>query len=394
MIYLDNSATTRPYDAVIEKMTEQMREGYGNPSSLYSLGIAAEKAIKEARKQVAQLMGVPAERVYFTSGGTEGDNTAVFGAAAAMKRRGRRIITTAVEHPAVLEAFRKLEEEGFAPVYVGVDRDGIVDLQALQAALNKETILVSVMAVNNETGAIMPLAEIRNTIDRFNEQNGTKVLLHTDMVQSFGKVRDGCAYADIATVSAHKIHGPKGCGAIYIKKGVNIPAFLVGGGQEAHFRSGTENVPAIAGFGVAAQLALENFERRTASMREARARLLEGIRAGIADIKVNSFEETALDFSHRASCCAVLNISFRGTRGEVILHKLESKGIYVSTGSACSSNKKGRSHVLTAMKLSDAEIEGAIRFSLSEFTTIAEIDETVACLQEAVAEFRRLGSFR
>ena len=337
MIYLDNSATTRPYDAVIEKMTEQMREGYGNPSSLYSLGIAAEKAIKEARKQVAQLMGVPAERVYFTSGGTEGDNTAVFGAAAAMKRRGRRIITTAVEHPAVLEAFRKLEEEGFAPVYVGVDRDGIVDLQALQAALNKETILVSVMAVNNETGAIMPLAEIRNTIDRFNEQNGTKVLLHTDMVQSFGKVRDGCAYADIATVSAHKIHGPKGCG---------------------------------------------------------RARLLEGIRAGIADIKVNSFEETALDFSHRASCCAVLNISFRGTRGEVILHKLESKGIYVSTGSACSSNKKGRSHVLTAMKLSDAEIEGAIRFSLSEFTTIAEINETVACLQEAVAEFRRLGSFR
>ncbi len=394
MIYLDNSATTRPYDAVIEKMVEQLREGFGNPSSLYGLGIAAEKAIKEARKQVAQLMGVPADRVYFTSGGTEGDNTAIFGAAAAGKRRGKRLITTAIEHPAVLEAFKRLEGEGFETVFVGVGRDGIVDLAALQSALNKETVLVSVMAVNNETGAIMPLAEIRRMIDDFNKQNGTKILFHTDMVQSLGKVRGGCEYADIATVSAHKIHGPKGCGAIYIKKGVNIPSFLVGGGQESHFRSGTENVPAIAGFGVAAQLAHENFEKRTTAMKEARARLLSGIRANIENIKVNSLDEVALDFFTPACCCSVLNVSFCGTRGEVILHKLESKGIYVSTGSACSSNKKGRSHVLAAMKLSDAETEGAIRFSLSEFTTIAETDETVNRLQEAVAEFRKLGSFR
>lgn len=394
MIYLDNSATTRPYDEVTERMAQYMKEDYGNPSSLYSLGITAEKAIREARKSIARLMGVPQAELYFTSGGTEADNTAIFGAAKALKRRGKRIITTAVEHPAVTEAFKRLAEEGFEPVYIGVDEQCNVDIEALKKALNRETILVSVMAVNNETGTIMPLPEIRTIIDEFNAANGTKILFHTDMVQALGKMRGGATYADIATVSGHKLHGPKGCGAIYVKKGVHIPSFMVGGGQESGFRSGTENVPAIVGFGVAAELAMQNFDRRTASMAAARRRLLDGIRENISEIKINSMEETALDFQDRAACCAVLNVSFLGTRGEVILHKLESKDIYVSTGSACSSNKKSKSHVLKAMGLSDREIEGAIRFSVSEFTTPEEIDETVRCVEEAVTEFRRLGSFR
>ena len=250
------------------------------------------------------------------------------------------------------------------------------------------------MAVNNETGTIMPLAKVREIIDDFNKANGTRILLHTDMVQSLGKVRGGAEYSDIATASAHKIHGPKGCGAIYIKKGINIPSFMVGGGQESGYRSGTENVPGIVGFGVAAQLAMKNFDKRTASMNAVRERLLIGIRESIKDIKINSIEKTALDFKSTACCCSVLNVSFFGTRGEVILHKLESNDIYVSTGSACSSNKKGKSHVLNAMKRSDKEIEGAIRFSISEFTSLEDIDYTVKCVEQATTEFRRLGSFR
>lgn len=371
MIYLDNSATTRQHDQVTEIMLKYMKEDFGNPSSLYSLGVASEKAVKEARKKLMKAMERQQGDVYFTSGGTEADSMAVFGAANARKRRGNRIITSKVEHPAVLEAFRRLEKQGFEAVYIDVDKDGNLNMEQLKHAINDDTILISIMHVNNETGNIMPIdeiAEIKN-----------KAILHTDAVQSFGKIPLP-KKVDLISVSGHKIHGPKGIGALWVKKGINIPAFLVGGGQESGMRSGTENVPAIAGLGVAAEM-LEPSDKLT----EMRSYLLNGIKREIKDIKVNSPED---------GCPSVLNISFLGTRAEVLLHTLEQDQIYVSTGSACSSNKKGSSHVLQAMGMKDKEIEGAIRFSFSRYNTMEEMDIVIEKVKAAVDRFRRLGSFR
>ncbi|MDE8733773.1 cysteine desulfurase family protein [Eubacteriales bacterium DFI.9.88] len=371
MIYLDNSATTRQHDRVTEVMVQYMGEDFGNPSSLYSLGIMAEKAVKEARKKLARAMDLPEGSLYFTSCGTESDNMAIFGAASARRRRGSRIITTQVEHPAVLEACGRLEQQGFDVIRIRVDQDCRLDLDQLKEAINEETILISVMQVNNETGAIMPIDEIAKM-----KQNA---FLHTDAVQAFGKI-PLAKCADLVTVSGHKIHGPKGIGALWIKKDVHIPAFFAGGGQESGMRSGTENVPAIAGLGEAAALLSEE-----GSVKELRDRLLSGIRDEIKDIRVNSPDD---------GCPSVLNISFLGTRAEVLLHTLEQDEIYVSTGSACSSNKKGQSHVLKAMGLSDREIEGAIRFSFGKYNTAAEMDQVVDKMKKAVSRFRRLGSFR
>ncbi len=393
-VYLDNSATTRQYDAVTDKMLTYMREDFGNPSSLHRPGINAEKAIKEARRSVASAIGCADEEIYFTSGGTESDNTAVFGAAEAGKRRGKRIITTAVEHPAVLESVKRLGDAGFDIVLLPVCNDGSIDIDTVRNALNEDTILVSMMQVNNENGMIMPIAETGRLISDFNKEKGTDVMFHVDAVQSFGKMNVMKPGIDMMSVSAHKIHGPKGIGALYVRKGRNIRPYIVGGGQEKHFRSGTENVPAIAGFGTAAQLAYSNLDARLASMAAARAYLLDGIKSEIKDIKINSMEECSVVGETGKSSPSVLNVSFLGTRGEVILHTLEQSGIYVSTGSACSSNKKGRSHVLTAMGLSDKEIEGAIRFSFSEENTIADMDYVLDKLKKAVLSFRKLGSFR
>lgn len=393
-VYLDNSATTRQYDEVTEAMIRYMRDEFGNPSSLYRPGIDAEKAVKEARKKVAGAFSCSDSEVYFTSGGTESDNTAIFGAAEAGRRRGNRIITTAVEHPAVLEAVRRLEESGFEAVYVPVKKDGTLDTDALKSAVNEKTALITVMSVNNESGVIMPVAEIAAFKDAYNKEHGTGIMFHTDAVQAFGKMKVLKPGVDMASVSAHKIHGPKGTGALYINKDKHIRPYIVGGGQEKHFRSGTENVPAIAGFGVAAEKAYASLDARMSHISEVRAYLLNGIKDQIEDIKINSIEECGRSGEENLCCPSVLNISFLGTRGEVILHTLEQSGIYVSTGSACSSNKKGRSHVLTAMGLSEREIEGAVRFSFSEENTIAEMDYVLEKLKEAVARFRKLGSFR
>ncbi|MBQ9973036.1 MAG: cysteine desulfurase [Firmicutes bacterium] len=393
-VYLDNSATTRQYDAVTEKMIKYMKEDFGNPSSLHRPGIDAEKAVKEARRLVASAIGCADDELYFTSGGTESDNTAIFGAAEAGKRRGNRIITTQVEHPAVLESVKRLGESGFDVVFLPVNSDGSVNMDALKEAVNSETILVSIMQVNNESGIIMPTGEIASYITGFNKANGTEVLFHVDAVQSFGKMRVMKPGIDMMSVSAHKIHGPKGIGGLYVKKGRNIRPYIVGGGQEKHFRSGTENVPGIAGFGKAAEISYKNLDARLESMAKARTYLLEGIRTEIKDIRINSAEKCSVSGEEGLSSPSVLNISFLGTRGEVILHTLEQSGIYVSTGSACSSNKKGQSHVLTAMGLKDKEIEGAIRFSFSEENTIEEMDYVLDKLKEAVLRFRKLGSFR
>lgn len=376
-VYLDNSATTRPYDRVTELMQRAMGECFGNPSSLHSLGLEAEKKVRKARRQIAKSLGASEEEIIFTSGGTESDNTALYGIARSRKREGNKIITTAVEHPAVLEACGMLAREGFEIEYIGVDRSCRPDMEQFARAIDDNTILVSVMAVNNETGSIMPIDEMKKLCG--------KAIFHVDGVQGYGKMILRAESADMISLSAHKIHGPKGIGALYVRKGMKLPPFVVGGGQERHMRSGTENVPGIMGFGLAAQLAQENFEERISTMQKARDYLLSGIVDQIPDVVVNS---------PRDGAPSVLNVSFLGTRGEVLLHTLEQDQIYVSTGSACSSNKKGQSHVLKAMGLSPKEIEGAIRFSFSEFNTIEEMDYVLDKLKSAVGRFRKLGSFR
>ncbi|QHI73328.1 cysteine desulfurase family protein [Aminipila terrae] len=393
-VYLDNSATTKQYDAVTDKMVVYMKEDFGNPSSLHKLGLTAEKAVKNARKNVAEAIGVRDDEIIFTSGGTEADNTALLGAASARKRRGKKIITSTIEHPAVLETASKLENLGFTVEYLDVDENGSVNPEALQEAMTEDTILISVMGVNNEVGTIEPVKEMVQIKDKYNKEHGTDILFHMDGVQSFGKLSHMINGIDMISVSGHKIHGPKGIGALYVRKGLMIEPYLIGGGQEKHMRSGTENVPAIAGFGQAAKLTDDNLECRIKNMSAARNYLMEGIKAEIKDIKINSVEKDSFVWDSGMCCPSVLNISFLGTRGEVLLHTLEQEEIYVSTGSACSSNKKGQSHVLKAMGLKDKEIEGAIRFSFSEFNTIEEMDYVLGHLKDAVARFRRLGSFR
>ncbi len=385
-VYLDNSSTTRQHDCVTDLMVKMMREDFGNPSSLHRMGVTAEKALKSARKQTALSLGVGENEIYFTSGGTEGDNTAVFGAWEAGKRAGKKILTSAVEHPAVLEACRRLERLGAQVVYLGVDREGRIDLQQLKDELTEEVILITVMHVNNELGTVQPLEEIGKLKREAEKRWGTRILFHTDAVQSYGKgpVETDRWGVDMLSVSGHKIHGPKGIGALYIRSGVHIPSLVWGGGQEKGFRSGTENMPAIAGLGLAAEITAEGREERIARLRELKARLLSGIEDSLPDVRVNS--PLGEDCSP-----SILNVSFSGCRGEVLLHMLEQKDIYVSTGSACSSHKKG-SHVLSAVRLPDEAIEGAVRFSLSEYNTEEQIDFAVKELAAAVESQRKLRS--
>lgn len=379
IVYLDNSATTKPYREVVDKAVFYMTQEYGNPSSLHRLGLDAEKALKEARTAVAKSLGASTDEIFFTSGGSEADNMAIIKGIESKKRIGNRIITTKVEHPAVLEPFAYMEKQGFETIYIDVDSNGCIDLEQLESEINDQTILISVMHVNNETGSINPIEKIAKL-----KKNA---FFHSDAVQSYGKldINADSMEIDMISVSGHKIHGPKGIGAIYIRKGTNINPYIMGGRQEKNMRSGTENVPAIAGFGVASDISCTNMRTRTDNMKAVRAHLLEGIKNNISDIKINSPEDGSP---------SILNVSFLGTRGEVILHMLEDSGIYVSTGSACSSNKKGQSHVLKAMGLTDREIEGALRFSFSEFNTIEEMDYVLENLTAAVKRFRKLGTFR
>ena len=413
MIYLDNSATTRQYDEVTAAMVRAMQEDYGNPSSLYQLGVDAEKAVKAARRHVLEAAGWFAASdwdVVFTSGGTEADNMAIFGAAKALRRQGNRIVTTTVEHPAVLECMKQLESEGFEVIRVGVDAQCNPDMEQLEEAIDGRTILVSMMHVNNEVGTVMPAGKVKEIM----RSKGAPGLFHCDAVQSFGKMPLP-AEADLISVSGHKIHGPKGSGALLMNrntagasagsgasgKGVSIPAFIVGGGQESGRRSGTENVPAIIGLGCAAKIAAADglydadADGGYLSMAEIagmRQQLLDGLCSKIEDIEINS--PLAAGLAPGQCCPSVLNVNFKGTRGEVILHTLEQEDICVSTGSACSSNKKGQSHVLEAMGQSAKDIEGAIGFSLGRLNSPDEVDVVVDAVASAVKRFRRLGSFR
>ncbi len=386
-VYLDNSSTTRQYDAVTERMCRYMSLDYGNPSSLHRMGITAEKALKEARKQVASALSARDEEIFFTSGGTEADNMALFGVARARRRRGTGIITSAVEHPAVLECVNKLANEGFSLTSLGVDRQCGISPDQLKNALDKNTLLVSVMQVNNEVGSIQPIREIVEIVRSFNKANGTDILVHTDAVQALGKTTVNTG-ADLISVSGHKIHGPKGIGALYIRKGITIEPLIYGGGQEKAIRSGTENVAAITGFGLACEMATKNLAARADAMSHAKNRLSAAIMENIGDAIINGPDQP------EKACCGVMSVSFMGVRGEVLLHSLEQEEIYVSTGSACSSHHKGQSHVLKAMKLSDKQIEGTIRFSFNEFITDGEIDYVAEKLIKIVSKMRKLGSFR
>lgn len=377
-IYLDNSATTKPYQEVVDKMVLALTTQYGNPSSIYKKGIEVEREIKEIRRNIARSLGAKETEIYFTSGGTECNNTIIRSVAKLNRKTKNHIISTVIEHPSVLNTLKDLEADGFEVTYLPVGKDGKISLEDFKNAIKKETILVSVMHVNNEIGTIQPIEEIGKYLKSLDE----KVYFHVDGVQSYAKIkfRPSRYNIDFMSVSGHKLHGPKGIGFMYVKENNRIKPLLTGGGQEIGIRSGTENVPGIYGIGEAVRILNQDLEGTIDKIRGLRDLLKEEILANIDNVKINSPED---------GVCHVLNVSFRGVRGEVLLHYLEQKEIYVSTGSACSSKKKG-SHVLNAIGLTPDEIEGAIRFSLSDLNTKEEIMKTVEILKESVSDLRMI----
>ncbi len=374
MIYLDNSATTRPFDEVIDKMSACMREEYFNPSAVYAPAMLAGRILTETREAIASQLGGRV-KVVFTSGGTEADNLALLGTARALRGRKGHFITTKVEHPAILETAAELERLGHSVTYIGVDEEGTVDVDALVDAVREDTALVSVMQVNNEVGAVMPIEEISRRV----KEKNPRTLIHVDGVQGFMRVpmhmnRMG---VDLYSLSGHKIHGPKGIGALAMSDRARPLCIVFGGGQENGLRSGTENVPGIAGLGQAVR-AFARLDDPASDMMELKMRLRDGILQAVPDAKVNG---PAGGAPH------ILNVTFP-VKGEVLLHALEGAGILCSTGSACASHKKSASHVLTAMGVPDKEIDGALRFSLCPMNTPEEIDETVAQIRKSVEMLR------
>ncbi len=378
-VYLDNSATTKCYDEVAELVCRIMCKDYGNPSSMHHKGVEAEQYLRYARETLARLMKVNEKEILFTSGGTEADNIALIGTAMAHHRRGRHLITTRMEHPAVLQTMAYLERQGFEVTYLPVDREGRISLQELERAVRKDTILVSIMHVNNEIGSVQPVAEAGALIQRCNPQT----LFHVDAVQGFGKFRiyPSRMDVDLLSVSAHKIHGPKGVGFLYIKDGVRVNPVIYGGGQQKGMRSGTENVPGIAGLARAAELVYAELDRDVERMYELRRMLIEGV-SRIEDVKVNGCPG-------RDGAPHIVSLSVRGVRSEVLLHALEEKEIYVSAGSACASHKPQISDTLKAIGVERDLLSSTIRFSLSVFTTAEEIEYTIQALEEMVPMLRK-----
>ena len=370
-IYLDNSATTAVRPEVAAVMQEVLCENYGNPSSLHRRGLLAERVKNEARRVLAEACGVKEKEIFFTSGGTEANNLAIKGAARRFKRRGRHLITTKIEHPSVLYTFRALEDEGFKVTYFDVDENGLVDAKAVAEAVTAETLLVSVMHVNNEVGSIMPVAEIGSLIKQKNPQT----LFHVDAVQSFGKlpVQPQKWQADLMTISAHKIHGPKGSGALYRKEGLPLTPLLHGGDQEQGIRPGTENMAGIAGFAVAARLMLSQQAENYRYMGKLKEIFLTGLQERLPDMRING-----------DGAAHILNVTIPGIKGEVLVHALEEDGIYISTGSACHSHRADPSHVLLAMGRTPQEIEASLRISFSAAITMADVEYAVAKISEAV----------
>lgn len=379
-VYLDNSATTKCYENVREIVGKVMCDDYGNPSSMHRKGVEAERYIKEAKETLAKLLKVQEKELFFTSGGTESDNLAVIGCARANHRAGKHLITSSIEHPAILNTMQYLEqEEGFRVTYLPVDENGRIQLEALKEALCEETILVSIMYVNNEVGSVQPIAEAVKIVKDYN----SKILFHVDAVQGFGKYRifpkkEGI---DLLSISGHKIHGPKGTGVLYVNEKVKIKPIVFGGEQQKNVRSGTENVPGIAGLALAAKTIYTGLEDKVAKMRELKAYFIEGL-SKIDHIKIHGlYDET--------SAPHIVSVGFAGIRSEVLLHTLEDKGIYVSSGSACASNHPAISGVLRGIGAGKEYLDSTLRFSFSEFTTKEEIDYTLETLYNCVPVLRK-----
>lgn len=377
-IYLDNAATTRTAEEVVEAMIPYFTENYGNPSSIYELGQRSKEAITTAREQIAGVIGAKTEEIYFTAGGSEADNWALKAACEAYEGKGRHIITTKIEHHAILHTCEYLEKRGVEVTYLNVDENGLVDLDELQKAIRPDTILISIMFANNEIGTIEPIKEI----GMIAKEHG--ILFHTDAVQAFGQLPIDVddMHIDMLSSSAHKINGPKGIGFLYIRKGVKIRSFVHGGAQERKRRAGTENVPAIVGYGVAAKRAAETMEERTAKERQLRDYFIERVEKEIPYVKLNGHPTKRLPNN--------INFSFRFVEGESLLIMLDMKGIAGSSGSACTSGSLDPSHVLLAIGLPHEIAHGSLRLSLGEDTTKEDLDYTLEQIKEIIQRLRDL----
>ncbi len=378
-VYLDNSATTKCLPEVAALMTHILCEDYGNPSSLHKKGVEGEKYVRYAKEVIAKCMKVQEKELFFTSGGTESNNIALIGGAYANCRAGRHIITTRIEHPAVLQPCAYLEEQGFQVTYLPVNAKGVIHLADLEKAMTPNTILVSIMHTNNEVGSVQPIEQIGKLVKRINQN----ALLHVDAVQGFGKFRiyPKRMNIDLLTVSAHKLHGPKGVGFLYIDEGAKVRPILFGGGQQKGMRSGTENVPGIAGMAKAIEEIYTDFDPKIQYLYGIKERFVKGV-STIEGIKINGPEI-------REGAPHVVSVSIQGVRSEVMLHALEDKGIYVSAGSACSSHRPTPSATLKAIGVEKQYLDTTLRFSFSLYTTEAEIDYTVKCMKELIPMLRR-----
>ena len=377
--YLDNSATTRVLPCVKDLMVEVMEVEYGNPSSLHKKGVEAEAQVRLARERIAKTLKAAEKNIYFTSGGTESNNMALIGAAMANRRAGMHLITSSVEHASVRQPMRFLEEQGFSVTYLPVDRTGKIRLDALEDAIREDTILISVMYVNNEMGAVEPVEEIAQMIRR----KKPDILFHVDAIQAYGKyeIRPKRQGIDLLSVSGHKIHGPKGIGFLYVGDSVKIKPIVFGGGQQKDLRSGTENVPGIAGLGLAAQEMYRDHQEKVERLYRLKEALVEG-GAGLDGTVVNGL-------TGRDSAPHIVSVSFEGVRSEVLLHALEEKGIYVSSGSACSSNHPSVSSTLKSIGVARDLLDSTIRFSFGMETVMDEITYTVDTLRQLLPMLRR-----
>ena len=380
MIYFDNAATTRAADEVAERVRYMLLENFGNPSAQSMMGVRAENELNDARKIMAKSINALPEEIYFTSGGTEDDNWAIFGTAEGYKRSGKHMITTSIEHPAVYEPMERLRQKGWDITVLDVDKNGYIDLDTLRDSIREDTVLVSIILVNNEVGTIQDAAAVGKLI----KEKNPNTLFHADAVQAFGKYPIDVRKMgiDMLSMSGHKIHGPKGVGFFYMKKGLKVRPIIYGGGQERGQRSATENTPGIVGLAKAVELAMENMDASHEKVMEVKRTLAEGILRDIPKTHINgpSIEDASP---------YVLNVSFNGLRSEVLLHSLEESEIYVSAGSACSSKKKGGSHVLRSLGLSEERIEGAVRFSFCRYNTVEEALFCLEVLKEKTAFLRK-----
>lgn len=381
MIYLDNGATSRTDPEVIAVMAEVMKDVFANPSSLHRLGGKAERLVKQAREIMASLLEVTANEIYFTSGGTEANNLAIKGIAFAYKQRGRHLITTQIEHPSVYEVCQQLEEWGWDITYVSVDGQGRVNPDDIERAITDRTVMVSVMHVNNETGTIQPIQEIGERLRSY-----PKIFFHVDAVQSFGKlpITPKQWNIDLLSLSGHKIHGPKGVGALYVRQGLQLSPLLVGGGQEQGLRSGTLNVPGIVGLAKASKLAVQKREEKAREVSKWKQLFLERVMDQLNQVKING------DTTPDGSSPYIINLSFPGLKSEVIVHALEQRDCYVSSKSACSSKLEKPSRVLLDMGLTPYEALGAIRISMGFDTIEAEIDKFAEILISVIPSLQKV----